>query len=179
MRKLALLAGALAAASCADPAQGLSGAGPLDVVAGWSGSPLMTPGVDCMTCHAATASISCLSPPCRASYKPWTIAGTVYGDPAAPADAGVAGVEILVVDSAGKSLTLVSNAAGNFYTQEALTLPLTSLMVQNQTHRMVMNLQDPILPQNPDGTEAIGSCNLCHAPPPAINSPPGRLFVPP
>jgi len=170
--------GVSAVPACNNPAEGDGGAGPFDVVAGWSGSPTMNPGTDCMSCHSATQSLDCLQPPCRASYKPWTVAGTIYGDPNADPEAGVPNVQVLIVDSAGKQLTLVSNAAGNFYTQEPLTFPLASLMIQSTDQRMVMDLHpDFSLPTNPDGTEAIGSCNLCHTDPPAFNSP-GRIFIP-
>ena len=170
---LGLLAAALAAPACGNaPATGDGGVSPLDVVAGWSGSPVMDPGLDCLTCHSAGSSTSCSTSPCRAAWRPWSLAGTVYGSPDAGTADGVAGVQVVVTDSTGKTLTLVSNAAGNFYTAEPLSFPLASLMVQNGKHRMAMNL-DPSIAMPPQ----IGSCNLCHTQPPAFTAP-GRLFVP-
>ncbi len=178
MRGPLLTACVLGLWACNAPAQGDGGAGPLDVVAGFSGSPTMNPGLDCLSCHSATATLTCPVPPCRASYRPWTVAGTVYGDPNADAEAGVPNVEILVVDSAGKALTLVSNEVGNFYTAEPLTFPLTSVQVQNERHRMIMNLQPATVVLQGAAGVPIGSCNLCHSQPAGFGAP-GRLFVPP
>ncbi len=158
MRPLALLL--LSAAACGNPT-GLGPASPLDVVSGWSGVPTMSPGQDCLICHA---------PGLRAAYRPWTVAGTVYQSPTDPADAGIAGALVLLTDAAGKSLTLVSNAAGNFYTEEPLQFPLSHLEVDRDGVRMAMNLDPALVPS------AVGSCNRCHSEPAVFNAP-GRLFV--
>jgi hypothetical protein len=146
-----------------DPQTGDGGEGPLDVISGWSGSPTMNPGIDCLTCHG---------PDLRASYKSWTIAGTVYPSPDSLADGGQPNVQILITDANGTQLTLVSNSAGNFYTEETLAFPLQSLMVQNGRHRMQMDLSENFIPST------VSSCNQCHNQPSAFSAP-GRLFVEP
>ena len=153
--------GILILAACGNTT-GLGPPSPLDVVAGYSGVPTMDPGQDCLACHSMGA---------RASYRPFTLAGTVFGSPGDLPDAGVSGAQVLVVDGNGKALTLTSNAAGNFYTEEALQFPLQSLEIQKGAARMAMNLSPSLVPP------AINSCNLCHNQPPAFAAP-GRLFVP-
>ncbi len=164
--------GLAALTACGSPATGNGSPSPLDVVAGWSGSPTMDPGMDCLLCHSPDSSARCSTTPCRASQKAWTAAGTVYGDPDAGVSDGVASAQVIVTDATGKTLTLTTNAAGNFYTAEPLALPLSSVMVQNGSRRIAMNL-GPTFPLPPD----IRSCNVCHTQPPAFTAP-GRLFVP-
>jgi hypothetical protein len=160
-----------------NPQEGDGGDTPLDVVAGWSGSPTMNPGLDCLSCHCQG------SPTCYGSYKPWSIAGTVFSSPDAQEDAGQPNVEILITDANGGQLTLISNSAGNFYTQEPLAFPLKSLMLQNKTHRMQMNVSTASPPGIPNlGSQSningISDCNSCHTLPSDYNAP-GRLFVEP
>ena len=113
-----------------------------------SGSALMAPGEDCVSCHATL-----------------TVAGTVFFSATAAADGGLAGVVVTVVDGAGVETRLTSNDAGNFYTHARLTLPLrgASLALNGRTRAM-------------DGGPG-GACNSCHADP-ALDGGPGRLFVP-
>jgi hypothetical protein len=173
MRHLLQGLGLLALVACGqNPQTGDGGDTPLDVVAGWSGSPTMNPGLDCLSCHSAGSN-----PPFFANDRPWTIAGTVYASPDALADAGQPNVQILVTDANGQQLTLVSNAAGNFYTAEAVAFPLQSLMVQNKTHRMQMDLASPYTPI-PGFPSLTGDCNSCHTQPSTFQAP-GRLFVAP
>jgi hypothetical protein len=70
-----------------------------------SGSPTMRPGEDCLSCHGS-----------------FTAAGTVYGAVAAAAGAGLAGATV-TIDGSTASVTLTTNAAGNFYTAQAFGLP--------------------------------------------------------
>jgi hypothetical protein len=170
---------ALALVACGqNPQTGDGGSTPLDVVAGWSGSPTMNPGISCLSCHSADfAGCGAANNPCpAASYKPWSIAGTVYSSPDAGPNDGQPNVEILITDGNGKELTLVSNSAGNFYTEEALAFPLKSLMVQNKTNRMQMDLTNAYIPPAPG---QVADCNSCHSAPYPSFSAPGRLFVAP
>ena len=189
MRALGLLATALVA--CNQTGTAPLGE-PLDQVAGFAGVPTMQPGADCLSCHRAGGA---------ASDRIWTVAGTVFPSPeACPPDGGAAGpsapgcstgiqgVQVLLVDDGGQELTLTTNSAGNFYTDQPIG-PLTSIMIQNKTHRMEMNLTSV------GGGAAIGagalinggsnagvSCNICHT---AANAPPtqgndgapGSLFI--
>lgn len=92
---------------------------------GMGAGPLMLPGQDCLACHDG------------AQAKLWTAAGTWGG----------AGNTVVLRDSAGKTVTLVTNQVGNFYTAQPLAFPLRA-SVNGQT-------------MQPDVT--YGGCNRCHA----------------
>ncbi len=167
----------LAAAACNQSGTGPLGE-PLDELAGFAGTPVMQPGADCTHCHAADGV---------ASDRQWTIAGTVFGsatgcnkfspDSGTGCEGGVEGVQVLVTDDQGQTLTLTSNAAGNFYTDEPIG-PLTSVMIQKGKRRMIMNVGAAGGVGNP------ASCNYCHTvenpgtPAPGNYGTPGSLFIP-
>lgn len=168
----------LAAAGCNNQTGTAPLGEPLDELAGFAGVPVMQPGADCVHCHRADQA---------ASDRQWTIAGTVFGSPTACAyfspdsgtgcKGGVEGVQVLVTDDQGQTLTLTSNAAGNFYTDEPLG-PLTSLMIQKGKRRMIMNIDAA------GGLPSPVSCNYCHTDQnpgsPALGNygAPGSLFIP-
>ncbi len=116
-------------------------------------SPLMKPGQDCASCHSTLVDTH------------WTVAGTVYRSGSAPAEQGVKGVTVVVVDSTGRQLEMVSNEAGNFYTAEALQFPLTTARLQQgqRVRAMPLHVLD-------------GSCNSCHSDKPKGGAG-GRLFL--
>ena len=116
-------------------------------------SALMSPGEDCATCHGP------------GSFPHWTAAGTIYLDPEARPDQGVSGATVHLIDSAGRSLALTTNSAGNFYTAEALEPPL-QVAVERLGQRIAMPIPAP-----------SGSCNSCHRQPPR-NQAPGRVHAP-
>jgi hypothetical protein len=96
---------------------------------------LMSPGEDCSAagCHTD-----------------FTLGGTVYAADDAPAEQGLAGVTIKIVDSAKKTLMLTSNRTGNFYTQEAVTWPADLYLTKD-------NLAGEML------GASNGACNACHS----------------
>jgi hypothetical protein len=120
-------------------------------------NPGMEPGQDCMSCHSSQGTVGAPT---------WTAAGTLFGAPDATKQGGVQGGQIFLTDSAGRSYTLTTNSAGNFYLAEQLTYPLTKVEAEFGGRRMAMVSQPP-----------NGSCNSCHNVP-AANDAPGRLFVP-
>lgn len=67
--------------------------------------PMMDPGEDCLECHGGGA----------ADAPAWTAAGTFGGE----------GRHVSILDANGRSVTLRTNRAGNFYTAEPLAYPLT------------------------------------------------------
>ncbi len=69
--------------------------------------PMMKPGSDCMECHGGGGG--------EEDAVAWTVAGTWSGQ----------GLHVDVHDSAGKSFTLTTNQAGNFYTREPVQFPIT------------------------------------------------------
>jgi hypothetical protein len=111
--------------------------------------PLMTPGEDCHGCHGD-----------------FTVSGTVFKSPDALPQFGLGGASVLVDDAAGRSLSLTTNSAGNFYTREDLTFPLTvSVQLGENVRRMAPLVDQP-------------GCNNCHDVPP-IGSATGRIFITP
>lgn len=121
-------------------------------------NPGMEPGQDCMSCHSAAA---------KTGAPEWTAAGTLFAAPDAQAAGGIEGGKIYLTDAAGRSYTLTTNAAGNFYLAEQLAFPLARAEAEFRGRRMAMVAQPP-----------NGACNSCHTVP-AANDAPGRLFVPP
>lgn len=93
MRRLHLTAAALAALSLS-----LAGCGGDD-----DDEALMEPGSNCLACHTGGEA------------DRFTFAGTVYGAGDAAAGAGLAGATVTLAGTAD-SVTLVTNAAGNFFT---------------------------------------------------------------
>lgn len=156
---------------CGDTSGALPEGQPLDEIAGFSGLPTMQPGVDCLSCHAAGG---------RAAERPWTVAGTVFPSVDAGLSSGLEGAQVLLTDTAGRQLTLTTNAAGNFYTAEALA-DLADVQIQRGQRRVRMEL-----PAVGGGSLLLlGSCNRCHQDQPKAGAPvlgiqgaPGRLFVP-
>jgi hypothetical protein len=169
----------LAIAGCNQNGTGPLGE-PLDQLAGFAGTPVMQPGQDCTICHRAGKP---------ASDRQWTISGTVFSSPTACAkylidagtgcQGGVEGVQVLVTEANGQTLTLTTNSAGNFYTDEPID-QFTSLMIQKGDRRMVMNL--PVA----GGLGASGTvgCNYCHSvqnpgtPTLGAGGAPGSIYIP-
>jgi hypothetical protein len=99
--------------------------------------PLMDPGEDCMGCHTH-----------QSGESGWTAAGTVFFG---TGEQGVADVTVKITDAAGRDVTLTTNAAGNFYTQEPLVLPLDRVEIVGPHGNSIMQAD-----------AASGSCNSCH-----------------
>lgn len=117
----------------------------------------MKPGWNCLSCHREGG---------QASSKPWSAAGTIYGDADADVCDGVAGVNVIFTDADGVELTrVVSNEVGNFYT--AFALPEGFRVALERQGRTV---QMPISPP-------AGSCNACHDTPP-LGDALGRIRAP-
>jgi len=129
--------------------------------------PLMRPGEDCLQCHGGKTvpgtSVDGGFHPRHATT--WTIAGTVYQTPDADPDAGVLGASIRVTDANGWTFSLRSNLAGNFYSAEQVAFPLQVCVERGGADRC---METPV---------AYGSCNACHAWPPADDAA-GRITVP-
>jgi phosphatidate phosphatase APP1 len=115
---------------------------------GNEGSATMRPGEDCLSCHSS-------------GQDAFTLAGTVFGDASAAASSGLSGVTVAITDKNGTKVTLTSNAAGNFYTSQALAFPVS---VQVQSGTAVAQMHSPA---------ERGGCNGCHA----ASSSLGRIHV--
>ena len=85
-------------------------------------------------------------------HRNFTVAGTVFPSANSPASAGIAGVSVVVTDATNAQFPLTSNAAGNFYTSQRMTLPLQSVYVVRNGTRTEMG-------SSPDGACASSSCH--------------------
>ncbi len=126
-------------------------------IGGDSESPLMHPGMSCITCHA------------RGEGPKLTVAGTVYTKIDEKDDYfGVEGATVQIVDAKGKSVDLVTNKAGNFMlpARKALLVPPFSVKVLKGKAVNVMESPAP-----------SGNCASCHT---AAGSggAPGRIMAP-
>jgi hypothetical protein len=129
-----------------------------DGVFGFETGPLMRPGEDCDFCHRPGSQYD--------TAPHWTLAGTVYPRADSAANAGVAGVKVIVSQPEGDEvLTLTTNAAGNFYTDARLPSPYR-VALEYQGERIEMPCPPP-----------SGGCAKCHRRPPNGFAP-GRLFIP-
>lgn len=146
---LSAVLGACASDSNGDPC------GPLQTDPG----PTMRPGDNCLRCHQDGFG--------DPDAPPFTAAGTVFASPHAPHCEGVEGVKVVLTGADGGEITLVTNEAGNFWTQEPLTEmgPGPRLEFEGRTIEMVRDLP---------GTPA---CNACHSDPP-VGGAPGKIFNP-
>jgi len=124
---------------------------------GTRGSASMQPGGTCIGCHATTGG----------EAPTFVVAGTVYPSAHEPNDCnGSANASVVITDSTGKSLTLTTNAAGNFYASAgALTPPYHAKVVANGKERAM------------SAAQTTGDCNSCHTESGAHDAP-GRIMLP-
>ena len=94
--------------------------------------PMMSPGEPCLDCHGGGGG--------EEDAVAWTVAGTWSGQ----------GLHVDIQDSAGKSFTIRTNQAGNFYTREPLQFPIR-VAVEGQ------QMNQPTLLSPP-----LNDCNRCH-----------------
>lgn len=122
--------------------------------------PAMDPGQNCLRCHGGVPAGSGKS---HSDARAWSFAGTVYTSFSAAATEGIQGATVTVTDATGRTLSVRSNAVGNFYTAETMTPPLQGICVEcNGVSRCM------------PGTAPHGACNFCHAVPP-VQGAPGRV----
>jgi hypothetical protein len=120
--------------------------------------PAMSPGEDCVGCHASGEG------------PDLSAGGTVFANPGDAVDAGLKGARVHLVDAGGRSLTLRTNLAGNFYTRESLQPPL-QVSVEKDGVVAVMTVAAP-----------HGACNACHTVPAPVSpelqeAAPGRVAL--
>lgn len=112
----------------------------------------MSPGENCLECHDGGGA------------RAWTAAGTVFHSRGAGTGEGARGARVHLRDAGGRTITLETNQAGNFYTAESLRFPLRVRIEQDAQERaMGADVQS-------------GGCNECHNKPP-VSGAPGRLSV--
>jgi hypothetical protein len=119
--------------------------------------PLMRPGNNCLRCHSASG---------EAATKPFSVGGTVFPRADSELCDGVEGITIRVTDVTGKRIAVVSNQAGNFWSAEPLSPPLS--MEAEFAGRVVTM---PV-------TAPTGGCALCHSWPDPASGAAGRIRAP-
>jgi uncharacterized membrane protein len=126
---------------------------------GTDGGGAMYPGRACINCHGSSGEA-----------PKFVIAGTLYPTGHEPDNCnganGTNGAKIVVTGNNGTSITLVPNAAGNFYTSTALPPPYKAKVVNAAGVERVMS-----------STAPTGDCNSCHTQTGA-NLAPGRITMP-
>ena len=132
------------------------------------GSKLMNPGQACITCHASSKGDGDDDDKHDHDDAPqFTAAGTLYPTHYEPDDCygvGTLAPQVFIQGSDGVTQTLDVNAAGNFYTQQAIAMPYRAwVTVGNQTLTMPT-------------TQTNGDCNSCHTA--NTSDPTGRIVSP-
>ena len=126
---------------------------------GNEGSRDMNPGMACNGCHASSGG----------EAPRFSIAGTVYPTAHEPdlcnGAGSSSGAQIVITGADGRTLTLSSNAAGNFYSQTAVKAPYSAKVVTAAGTRAMT------------ATQTSGDCNGCHTQNGA-NGAPGRIMLP-
>lgn len=118
------------------------------------GSPEMHPGVDCISCHQSGEG------------PDFTLAGTVMGALRDLDDCyGAAGVTVRITGADGDTFELVTNEAGNFYTDRPVATPYRAEVEKDGIVRAM------------SGEQTDGSCNSCHTSGGAYAAP-GRILAP-
>ena len=127
----------MAVGGCGDDLRGAECSSELD----WGrGGEFMLPGSDCISCHRERGS---------AARSRYSVAGTVFARSDCPIP--VADAVIRVVDGAGSSAAVISNGAGNFFSEEELVPPFAfAVEVAGVTSWMFYPVDS-------------GSCGRCHA----------------
>jgi len=109
--------------------------------------PLMRPGEDCLGCHGGSGGGE------EEAKHHWTFAGTVFDEGTGD---GIHGVKVELVDSRGRTITVWSNAAGNFYSAEGFTPPYTVTLLRGD--RSFVGVPDTVSQAHVD----YAGCNGCH-----------------
>jgi hypothetical protein len=151
---------------------------------GNTGSPLMNPGLSCLSCHTGGGgddSGGGNSGPGGGGDDNggggddegaplYTIAGTLYPTAHEPnlcngSNGAMNGARVVIVDAANQTITLTPNAAGNFFYAGAVTFPFHAKVTFQGRERIMTAAQ------------SNGSCNACHTQNGA-NGAPGRILLP-
>jgi hypothetical protein len=126
---------------------------------GNEGSGNMNPGMACNGCHVSSGG----------EAPRFSIAGTVYPTVHEPdlcnGAPRSAGVQVVITGSDGRTLTLSTNASGNFYSETSVKTPYSAKVVTATGERAMTAMQ------------TSGDCNSCHTQAGA-NSAPGRIMLP-
>ncbi len=146
---------ALAAAGCPDPAVDAQIAALGPEAAGVAVGPLHRPNQPCVVCHQEAGNAAA-----------FVFGGTVYFD--ATGSKAVGGVEVALLDAAGRVHRTVTNCAGNFFVRPGEwqpTFPVWATLVAGEHS---IDMESPIYRE--------GSCSNCHQTPAGPRSA-GQVFL--
>jgi hypothetical protein len=156
VRRLTLVALAAATLACSlDPVHDKAVADLGPEAPGISPGPLHRAGQPCLVCHSGGNANPAMS-----------VGGTVYAirSSAAP----LAGASVELIDVTGSIAKATTNAAGNFYVEQAAWQPVFPLQVNVSFGELTATMNSII------GRD--GSCAACHADPPSRISA-GRVYL--
>lgn len=119
----------------------------------------MLPGRACNNCHKAGGQAS-------ESDVRWTVAGTVYGSATSMCNSGgIAGAKVEILNMDGSvQFSLTTNAAGNFYTTQAVKTPLRAKVTKDGKSQEMF------------GGRTTGNCASCHRIP-GTDGATGRIYL--
>jgi len=140
---IALLIGAAAFLSCADPVQSDAVSALGNETSGVPKGEFHRAGQPCVTCHGEGGP---------ASDVPFTVAGTVFAQP--KREVGVESAEVRMTDSDGTKYTAKTNCVGNFFVKPEDWQPKFPILVEVAKNNLRRSMQSAI------GRE--GSCAGCH-----------------
>jgi hypothetical protein len=154
-----ILAFSIAAASCSADDRGTCTEAPsFALLDDEPRGPFMRPGDNCLRCHSSSG---------EAKRKVFSFGGTVFAKADSPRCAGgEASVTIRVTDSVGKTVSVITNEVGNFWSKEPLTPPL-SMEARRGDRVAKMPIDSP-----------TGGCALCHRNPNPVSGALGRIRTP-
>jgi mono/diheme cytochrome c family protein len=138
---------------------------------GNEGSPLMNPGLSCLSCHTGGGGGGDEGGGGEGGEAPlYTIAGTLYPSAHEPnlcngSNGEMNGARVVILDAANRTIMLTPNAAGNFFYAGTVTFPLHAKVTFQGRERIMTAAQ------------SNGSCNACHTQNGASGAP-GRILLP-
>jgi hypothetical protein len=117
--------------------------------------PLHRPGQPCLLCHSEDGDAD-----------PFTVAGTVYLDPltSTPVD----NVAVTTIDAKGRSFTVTTNCAGNFFVRPQEFTPTFPIWLEMQGGTTYRSMES--------ASYREGSCAGCHVDPAGPSSP-GHVYL--
>ncbi|MDH5673731.1 MAG: DUF3365 domain-containing protein [Myxococcales bacterium] len=121
--------------------------------------PTMRPGDNCLSCHQDGFGDE--------EAPEFTAAGTIFASPQSEHCDGVEGVKVVLMAADGSELELVTNEAGNFWTDQELMQPTPGPRIEFEGRSIRMMRELPTL----------AACNACHSNPP-VGGAPGKIFAP-
>jgi hypothetical protein len=122
----------------------------------WTGGSgaTMAPGRACVACHTGGEGGA------------FSAGGTVYPTAHEPDNCnGAASASVEITDANGLVVSLLVNAAGNFYTTAPLAFPIRARVLSGGKQRAMA------------GAVSSGDCNSCHTQS-GLNAAPGRVVLP-